>query len=273
MHEFVSFNHQISHPQQINLPALSSAALYGKGIFTTVAIYKGQPFLWENHWRRLTENALRLSMDLSDFSEISVKKSLFELISKNIISDARARLTFFDGSSSQIWEVETDVKTALLITTANFRPVAEKLSLIDSPYPVNSRSPLVNIKSCNYLENLYSLREAQKNGFDEAIRVNEKGKIASACLANLFWIKDEKIFTPALETGALEGTTRAFILKNFTVYEVSAQMNEIENAETVFLASAGLGIAEVKNFGRFQYQSNEIFREIKRLFGQFTKLS
>ena len=32
---------------------VSSAMLYGRGVFTTVAIYNGKPFLWPEHWQRL----------------------------------------------------------------------------------------------------------------------------------------------------------------------------------------------------------------------------
>jgi branched-subunit amino acid aminotransferase/4-amino-4-deoxychorismate lyase len=37
----------------MNLTQNSNAFLYGKGVFTTVAIFGGKPFLWEKHWRRL----------------------------------------------------------------------------------------------------------------------------------------------------------------------------------------------------------------------------
>jgi 4-amino-4-deoxychorismate lyase len=98
------------------------------------------------------------------------------------------------------------------------------------------------VKSCNYLENILSLEDAKDRGFDEAIRLNEKGEIVSACLANLFWKKDVAIFTPSLETGCLKGTTRGFILENFTVEERKAELIELEKADEIFLTSAGIGV-------------------------------
>ena len=58
-----------------------------------------------------------------------------------------------------------------------------------------------------------ALENAKAKGFDEAIRLNERGEVASACMANVFWIKDKKLFTPDLETGCLAGTTREFIIE------------------------------------------------------------
>lgn len=272
MHEFVSFNHQIFHPRQISLHAVSSSTLYGKGIFTTIAVYNGQPFLWEKHWKRLTENASRLSIDISGYPENLVEKSLHNLIEKNKIINARSRLTFLDESSGELWKVEDEAKVSLLMLTAELRHVTEKLSLNVSPYPINSRSPLVNTKSCNYLENIYAISEAKKKGFDEAIRLNEKGEIVSVCMANIFWIKDGKIFTPALDTGALCGTTRELITEKFDVYEVSSRLPEINEADTVFITSAGIGIGEIRNIGKIEYKSTEVFEEIRKWFDQFREI-
>lgn len=272
MHEYVSFNNRIYLPQQINLSAISSASLYGKGVFTTLAVYNGKPFLWEKHWKRIAENAKRLSIDLSDFSDDLVKQSLSKLIKKNKTSKARIRLTFFDESSGEIWKIKNNRNTSLLITSADLREISESFSLIISKYPVNSCSPLVNVKSCNYLENIVSLQEATEKGVDEAVRINEKGKIVSACLANIFWMKEQKIFTPYLKTGALQGTTRELILENFDILETESDLKEIETADSVFLTSSGIGIVEVKNVDEVFYKSSETFRAITNFFEKFRNI-
>jgi branched-subunit amino acid aminotransferase/4-amino-4-deoxychorismate lyase len=101
---------------------------------------------------------------------------------------------------------------------------------------------LTGVKSCNYLENILALEEAKKRGFDEVVRINEKNEIVSAAMANIFWTKDGRIFTPAIETGCLKGTTREFILENFPVCEKTAFIAELAEADEIFLTSAGIGI-------------------------------
>ncbi len=220
IHKKIFFNSQILSAENTFVSAISSAALYGKGIFTTLAIYNSKPFLWEKHWERLAENAGKIGIDLTEFSEESVKTSLLEIISKNEITNARARITFFDESASGVWNFETNKKRSLLITTGDLRKISKDFRLTISPFLVNSTSPLVGVKSCNYLENILALDDAKVKGFDEAIRLNERGEVASACMANIFWIKDEKIFTSDLETGCLKGTTRSLIVENFPVEEI-----------------------------------------------------
>jgi branched-subunit amino acid aminotransferase/4-amino-4-deoxychorismate lyase len=269
MHQFVLFNHRILSASETNISALSSAALYGRGIFTTLAIYHSKPFLWANHWRRLTENAEKVGIDLSSFSEESVKHSLFEMINRNCLTDGRARLTIFDERPSQIWSFDSEKKTNLLITTAESRETAE-IRLTVSPFHLNSASPLVNVKSCNYLENLLAFEEAQKRGFGEAVRVNQKGEISSACLANIFWLKDEKFYTPSLRTGSLAGTMREFLLENFEISEVETPLQTLAQADTVFLTSAGIGMKRVERFEAHKFEDSPRFSQLKK---EFLKLS
>jgi branched-chain amino acid aminotransferase len=242
-----SFNLKIFSPDKINLSAVSSHAFYGKGIFTTCAIFGEKPFLWEKHWRRLTENASKIGLDVSEFSEAKVKNAVSEIIVENKLENGRARITFFDESAGKIWSFATNRKTSLLITTNEFR-AAKDLRLNISAFPINSKSPLANVKSCNYLENILALEDAKYKGFDESIRLNERGEIASACMANLFWIKSGKILTPSLETGCLAGTTREFLLENYTIEEKIASLDELNEANEIFLTSAGLGIGKICKF-------------------------
>lgn len=260
MHKFAVFNCQIVSAKNAFLDAVSPAAFYGKGIFTTIAIYDSQPFLWAKHWQRIVGNAEKIGIDLSEFPPAKVRESLFKVIAENKITDGRARLTFFDESSISIWQTERKSRTSLLINTTDFRAISENLRLTVSPHRVNSTSPLAGVKSCNYLENISALEAAAKRGFDEAIRLNERGEIVSACLANVFWLKDGEIFTPSLETRCLPGITREFVLENYSVKEVKADSSEMQSAEAIFLTSAGIGIVQVAEF-----QGKKLSREIHEL--------
>jgi branched-subunit amino acid aminotransferase/4-amino-4-deoxychorismate lyase len=245
MHEFVFFDGQIRGRADSRIGASSSAALYGKGVFTTIAIYNGEPFLWGKHWRRLRDSSAKLDIDIAEFSEEATKKALYEIIEQNGVVDSRARITFFDESTSAIWRFESERKTSLLIATANSRPVPENFCVEISMNLVSSVSKLAALKSCNYLDNILAYEETKRRGFEEAIRLNERGEVVGACMANVFWLKDGNLCTPSLKTGCLPGTTREFILENMECREVNDLYDQIHRAEAIFLTSAGLGVAWV----------------------------
>lgn len=248
MHEFVSFDNKIVRADKAGISAASSAALYGKGVFTTIAIHDGKPFLWEKHWQRLQGDAARVGIHIWEYPVEMVSAGLAELIAKNSVKTGRARVTFFDERGGGAWEAETDRETSLLVVTGDARAAPENLKLTVSPYILNSQSPLAGVKSCSYLENQLALDEARGRGFDEAIRLNERGLIASACMANIFWRKDGQLYTPGLASGCLAGTTRGFVIEKHSAVEIDAGPEALETADAIILTSAGLGMVEAADF-------------------------
>ena len=194
------------------------------------------------------DNAAKLEIDVSAFNEEATLEELRKEIRMTGFTDGRARITFSDESPSEIWSERGEKRTRLSIITAPRRELPTEISITVSPHRINTTSPLVGIKSCNYLEHLMAYQEAKGRAFDEAIRVNERGEVASACMANIFWRKGEKLYTPSLETGCLSGTTREFVLENLDCEEIEAPIGEMENANAIFLTSAGIGIVDVSGF-------------------------
>jgi len=225
----------------------SNAALYGKGTFTTVSIVASEPFVWSKHWNRLCLDSEKIGMDISDYSETLVWNSLNEAIATAGLINGRARITFVDEWPAELWSIEKHVceKTTLSILTGEVRLAIDYFKLAISPFRINSRSPLAGVKSCNYLEQILALDEAKGRGLHEAVRVNERGHVTSGCMSNIFWLKNNRLYTPTLATGCLAGTTREYVLENVECGEVEAEIGELESADAIYLTSAGLGIVRV----------------------------
>ncbi len=222
--------------------------LCGKGVFTTAAVIAGEIFLWDKHWRRLVANAGTAGIDVSGWDERTVLAQLRKRLAGNEIENGRARITFFDRSPSPIWSADGANETGISIMTGGLRPITPKFKITVSPFRVNSASPLAGVKSCNYLENILSIDEARARGFDEAIRLNERGHVTSGCMSNIFWSEGETLFTPSLKSGCLPGTTREFVLERVKCQEVEAGLDAITEAEAIFVTSAGVGIVQAAEF-------------------------
>jgi len=240
---------------------VSSAMLYGRGVFTTVAIYNGKPFLWPQHWDRLEDHAGRLDIDCDGANERNVGEAVRKLVAVNQVKDGRARVILLARSGRDIWRAqkESTRKTDLLIMTSAAQKIPTAgLSLAVSPYRYNTFSPLAGIKSLNYLDHVLSWEEAQAREFDEAVMLNERGEIVSATMANIFWVREGTIQTPALSTGALAGVTRAAVIelaaKQFIpLIEGVYDLADLTEAEEIFLTSASYGVAPVTTFDFRRY--------------------
>jgi branched-chain amino acid aminotransferase len=235
----------------------NNSSLYGSGVFTTIAIIDGQPFLLDKHWQRITRNCGSIGIDLSQITKSAVEESLMNTVDNNNVTVGRCRLTFRDERQSPIWSSvdETVQATSLHIMFGERRSSPEPFKLTSSPYPINSRSPLAGVKSCSYLENILAIDEAKGRDFHEAVRVNERGHLASACMANVFWLKDDVLYTPSLATGCLAGTTREFVMENVECREVEVLVDELDVADAVYLTSAGWGIVRVAEYNGRRLQN------------------
>jgi len=194
MHRHVILNNHLLEAAKARLDAVSASALYGRGVFTTVAVYKGRPFLWDAHWSRLLAHA-----------------ELARLIEANEVERGRARVHLLARTVRGRWRFEGGGAGAsdLLVMTADALAHPEPLSLTVSPFRLNTHSPLAGVKTISRLEHVLAWEEARSRDFDEAVVTNERGEVAGAVAANLFWVRQGTLHTPALATGAMAGTTRA----------------------------------------------------------------
>ena len=274
MHPVIYLNKSMVEATKARVAPVSSAMLYGRGVFTTVAIYNSQPFLWSKHWQRITTHAQKLAVDYTGCTEKGVGDALRKLIAVNQVKEGRARVIMLARSGRDIWKTKNPgtKKTDLLIMTGDPQTVsANGLSLAVSPYRVNTSSPLSGIKSLNYLDHVLSWEEAQSRDFDEAVVLNERGEIVSATTANLFWAKDGTIHTPTLSTGALAGITRQCVIeianKHFIpLLEGIYEMTDLTDADEIFLTSSSIGVAPVTTFDfrRYSIEPGSLTSIIKR---------
>lgn len=261
MHPIIYLNKVMLEATKARVAPVSSAMLYGRGVFTTVAIHNGQLFLWPAHWRRLKDHAERLNVDCTGANERNLGEAVRKLVAVNQVKNGRARVILLARSGRDIWKAKKDSprKTDLLIMTSEAQkiPVAG-LSLAVSPYRSNTFSPLVGIKSLNYLDQVLSWEEAQARDFDEAVMLNERGEVVSATMANIFWVKGGTLHTPSVSTGALAGVTRSAVIelagKQFIpVIEGVYDLADLTDADEIFLTSASLGVALVTTFDFRRY--------------------
>jgi len=282
MHARIFHNDRVLELGRARLPALTSATLYGRGVFTTLAVYRGQPFLWPAHWARLMDHAERCGVRSSHFDQESVGRALGSLIKENEVEDSgRARVTLLTRAVRGVWREKAGgggVETDLLIMTGDARTApAEGLAITLSPYRLNTLSPLTGVKSVNYLEHVIAWEEAHARDFHEGVVSNERGEIVSATMANIFWVTRGTLHTPALATGALPGTTRARVISlaeelAFPFVEGTYDTSDLSDADEIFLTSAthGVGPVTTYDFHRYTVAAGSVVLRLREAFRQLT---
>ena len=103
---------------------------------------------------------------------------------------------------------------------------------------------------------------------EERVMLNERGEIASASMANLFWVRGGKLRTPSRECGCRAGTVRRWVLERSgrRVEEERWKLEELNGAEEIFLTNARIGIKSVRAWKGRKLAESQLAGELAERF-------
>ncbi|WP_232628761.1 aminotransferase class IV [Methylobacterium sp. Leaf118] len=135
------------------------------------------------------------------------------------------------------------------------------LRLLPTEIARNETSPAARLKTLGYLDAVLAARAARAAGFDEALFLNTKGRVACAGTGNLFAVFGAVIVTPPPGEGVLPGIIRGAIVSTIapalgvTVEERPLLPSELGWAEAMFVTNSLRLIAPVAALGATAYDS------------------
>lgn len=221
--------------------ALSPGILAGIGVFETMRSYDGKIFALKLHLERLYSGLKTLNIK-SPCVEKEMIGHLQKSLKANKLDNARIRLMVWKGRN----------QTRISIATFSYRPFPkvkyrQGFKAIFSDILRDENAVLSRIKSVNYLPLLIAQRKAKAKGNDEAILLNGKGMVVEGSKTNIFFVKENKLYTPDLKCGCLGGITRQIVLKlarqmNISCRQVMAFPEQLLNCDEAFLTNSLIGI-------------------------------
>ena len=192
--------------------------LYGDGVFEGIRVYNGKIFELEAHIDRLyrSAKAIRLAVPMSKDKLIS---SVKETVRANDVIGGYVRLVVTRGVGTLGLNPFACENGAVFIIADNIQLYPEEfyengMKAISATTVRNHPLALPpQVKSLNYLNNILAKIEALDSNVAEAIMYNHEGYVAEATGDNVFIVTDGVIYTPPVETGALDGITRAVVIR------------------------------------------------------------
>ena len=249
IHPNVFHNETLLPIEKVRLSPGQAGLICGWGIFTTLRISRGEAFAYERHWRRLEKDAGLTHLPMP-YTAAKVRVHLHEVIRANQVAEGCARIYLVYNSVGYWQSDEKRPEVDLIIYSANLPERREVVRLALREQGRHAASPLAGVKSISWLNNVWAVAEAAKEGFDEVVLLNERGEVAECTSANLFAVKDGKILTPPLSSGCLEGVTRGILMEiapeaGLPVIEQSLRPEDLYSAEEVFISSTNRNLIDV----------------------------
>jgi branched-chain amino acid aminotransferase len=247
---------------------INRAFIYGDLLFETIRFSGGELVNIDFHTKRIEQGAKLLGFDLPSTWGVNY---LSDLILPQINShNSRIRLVmsrqgegfYLPDNNAVSFHVE---HWALLPK----KVLVDNIDVFEGQH--KACNSLSNLKSGNALIYVLASQYAAANQLDDALIMNQHGRIAEATSSNVFWIKNGIIFTPPLTEGPVAGIMREVVIKKATtqglmVQEMELTIEELLLADECFLTNALNGITLVNQFRdkKFEHELGSILqRDIK----------
>ncbi len=204
----------------------------------------GRPIYSEEHIFRLLKNAKAFGIS-SPFDIKKLREAVAETIEKNEAHKGRICMntTITRGMGARGLATPSSIDPTLFIQLATASENTSPLhAVIAKNIRRNEGSPLSQIKSLNYGDNILARRDAEAAGANEAIMLNNAGHVTCFTVGNLFALKDGILSTPPLSDGVMDGIIRRLWIEREDITERSLTLNDLEHADGIFLTNSLHGI-------------------------------
>ncbi len=275
--EFINANGKILEADRVFIKPDNHSYRYGDGLFETMKVSDGRILLSKLHFERLFSSLSLLKFYAPVFfTKQTLEREILDLCKKNNCEKrGRVRLSVSGGNGG------------LYDSDDKFQYMIEAWQLPDTINGLNENGLIIdiftdarkscdvfsNVKSASHLPYIMATRFAKENKLNDCLLLNMYGRICDSTIANVFWIKDKKIFTPPLSEGCIAGVMRRYLVESMRnesfglrddgcgLCEKECSITDIENADEIFLTNAIQGIKWVKQF-RDKIYSNKIIKDI-----------
>ena len=224
---------------------------YGEGVFETFRYKAGLPIHFEKHLKRLKEGTALLNMEMPD--EDYIVSLIDQAVKGSGLSDLYVKVCILSEGNNPFYEKSQGIQVLTLVR--EYHKPNDSLKAGVCSFTKNSSSPVLRIKTFNYIENIIARREALDKGFDEALFLNEKRNITEGSAGNIFWYKTGILYTPSVDCGILPGTTREILLEikdklGLEIEEGGFYLEELVSSEFAFFTNSLIGsvpISQIDN--------------------------
>ena len=262
-----------------NVHVLNHGLHYGSCVFEGIRIYDGKIFKFDEHMERLYKSADILDMKIPFKIQI-IKNIIYELVQKQKVKDGYIRPVVWRGSEKMAISA-IDAKTHIAVATwewpSYFSPdkIMQGIRLTKANWvkPSPNSAP-VNSKAAGlYMICSLSKHEAERKGFDDALMMDYRGYIAEATGANIFFIKNNNLYTPTPDC-FLNGITRQTVIEiakklKIEVHEGKYELSFLKNCEEVFLTGTAVEITPVISIDEHKFKVGKL---TKKLIEEFNNL-
>lgn len=273
----INFNGNIT--SEANLLIGNRGFLYGDSVFETVKILDGKILFLEDHYFRLMSamRIVRMEIPMNFTMEYFEEQLLSLAAAENLSASSRARISVYRNEGG--FYLPKDNNVSFLVTV---QPLENSVYRIEKEeYEVElykdfvvAKHLLSTIKSSNRMINVTGSIFADENGYDNCLLINDDKNVIEALNGNLFMLMGNKLITPPISEGCLNGVMRKQILalakkiETIEVEETPISPFDLQKADELFITNVIRGIQPITKYRKKEYETKTAKDLLLRLNAQ-----
>lgn len=242
-----------------NILTQNRAFLYGDAVFETVKVINNKILFLEDHYFRLMSSmrVVRMEIPMNFTMEYFEEQILFLVNNNKLSASARVRITVYRNDGG--YYLPQDNTVSFLIHAV---ALENAMYTIDqNEYEVDlykdfyvTKQLLSSIKTTNKIINITGSIYANENGLDNCILLNDSKNVVEALQGNIFMLIGNKLVTPPVSEGCLNGVMRKQILglakkiENIEVVEEIISPFDLQKADELFVTNVIKGIQPITKY-------------------------
>lgn len=271
----INFNGTIVS-QDANILTQNRAFLYGDGVFETVKIINNKILFLEDHYFRLMSSMRVVRMEIPmNFTMEYLEEQILSLVNKSALSESsRARITVYRNDGGYYLPQSNTVSflihaVALENTLYSFEKKEYEVDLYKDFYI--TKQLLSSIKTTNKIINITGSIFASENGLDNCLLLNDSKNVVEALQGNIFMLMGNKLITPPVSEGCLNGVMRKQILslakkiENLEVVEDVISPFDLQKADELFVTNVIKGIQPITQYRKKTFATNISVQLLEKL--------
>ena len=278
---WVYLNGDFLESSQAKISPLDRGFTFGEGVYEVITSYGKNLFLFHEHFNRLKSSLEKTFIpypeELSNLQDI-----LSDLYDRNGFSNQYFYIQVTRGVQEFRSHQDSSIKAPTVFITS------QNLEL--NPYRINPnkkglrvrleediRWARCDIKTTGLIGNVLPLHDQTKDQVDEII-FHKDGRINEGSKSNVFFVKDNVVYTPSLKQNILPGVTRAFVIEllkknKIPLFEESIPLSFIDDSDEIWLTSSTKEIQPIEIIDDYKLpKKNSDLLIWKRLLNSFNQL-
>jgi branched-chain amino acid aminotransferase len=271
----IFLNDRIVPEHEAMVSVFDHGFLYGDGIYETMRAYDGTVFMLDRHIERLNRSASLIQLTAP--SPDIIRNAVYQTIRANGLKSAYVRVTVSRGKGPIGLDPALCPKPTLVVIAEEFREYPEKyynegVKFIIAKTRRNLKEALnPKIKSLNFLNNILARIEAKERGAYEAVMLNAEGMLSEGTVCNIFFVRDNILCTPSVDTGVLDGITRELVIDlaketGMQVREGNFLPEDLFSASEVFFTNTTSEVMPVSQVEDVNYAVGDVAKRLRRLY-------